>query len=112
LERQIRLEGKVEFAPAEMADAYFNNRPYESKLGAWASRQSSKLENRKRLEVELEAYREKYKNGDVPRPEWWGGWVLKAEYYEFWQGRKSRLHDRICYQMREINTWEKFRVYP
>lgn len=112
LERQIRLEGKVEVAPAEMADAYFHNRPYESKLGAWASRQSSLLENRKKLDEQMEALREKFKNADVPRPEWWGGWVLKAEYYEFWQGRKSRLHDRICYQMIGSGSWKKFRIYP
>jgi pyridoxamine 5'-phosphate oxidase len=112
LERQIRLEGKVEVAPAVMADGYFNNRPYESKLGAWASRQSSLLENRCKLDEQLEAYREKFKNGEVPRPEWWGGWVLKAEYYEFWQGRKSRLHDRICYNQDGPDTWKKFRIYP
>jgi pyridoxamine 5'-phosphate oxidase len=112
LERQIRLEGKVEMAPSKMADDYFNNRPYESKLGAWASRQSSLLENRRMLDEQMQAYREKFKNGDVPRPDWWGGWVLKADYYEFWQGRKSRLHDRICYKIIGQNQWEKFRIYP
>lgn len=112
LERQIRLEGRVELAPEEMADAYFGNRPYESKLGAWASRQSALLENRRMLDEQMEAYREKFKNGVVPRPEWWGGWVLKADYYEFWQGRKSRLHDRICYKPEGTDAWKKFRIYP
>lgn len=112
LERQIRLEGKVDIAPKNMADAYFSNRPYESKLGAWASRQSSILESRKVLEDHVQMFREKFKSGNVPRPDWWGGWVLKAEYYEFWQGRKSRLHDRICYKSDDYITWKKFRLYP
>jgi pyridoxamine 5'-phosphate oxidase len=111
LERQIRMEGAVERATKEMSDAYFAARPRESQLGAWASAQSSKLSSRAELENKLEEIRKKFEGKDVPRPDNWGGWILTANYYEFWQGRKSRLHYRIAYERKE-NGWEIFRLAP
>jgi pyridoxamine 5'-phosphate oxidase len=111
LERQIRIEGTVELAAKEMSDAYFNARPRESKLGAWASAQSSRLSSRTELENKLEEIRKKFEGKEVPRPDNWGGWILAANYYEFWQGRKSRLHDRIAYGKKE-NGWEISRLAP
>lgn len=111
LQRQIRIEGKVKKASAENSDNYFGMRPYESKLGAWASRQSSKIESRSQLEQALEEYRLKYNGNEVPRPEHWGGWIITAHYYEFWQGGVSRLHDRICYELCG-EKWDIFRLAP
>lgn len=111
LERQVRIEGSVEIADNQMSDAYFNARPRESQLGAWASAQSSRLPSRKELEENLERMRKKFEGQTVIRPDSWGGWKLTAHYYEFWQGRKSRLHDRIAYE-KINNKWEIFRLAP
>lgn len=111
LERQIRIEGAVVKCDASYSDNYFNNRPYESKLGAWASAQSSELTSRKELDDLVESFRKKFEGKEIPRPEYWGGYILTANYYEFWQGRKSRLHDRICYKQ-ENNNWKIFRLAP
>lgn len=111
LERQIRIEGTVSLCDDSRSDAYFNNRPYESQIGAWASLQSSALSSRNELEDKLQHYKKQFENQPVPRPPYWGGWVLKANYYEFWQGRKSRLHDRICYSS-ENTIWKIKRIAP
>lgn len=111
LERQIRIEGKVVKASAEQSDAYYNNRPYDSKVGAWASQQSGTLNSRAELELKLEDIKAKYSPEAIKRPPFWGGYVLKADYYEFWQGRKSRLHDRICYELID-NRWAISRLSP
>lgn len=111
LERQIRFEGTCEKATAAVSDAYFNSRPRGSKIGAWASHQSDELESRKTLEDRTKHYEEKFPD-EVPRPEHWGGYLIKPEYFEFWQGRKSRLHDRICYKKDSANSWEVFRKNP
>jgi pyridoxamine 5'-phosphate oxidase len=111
LQRQIRVEGIVKKATEDNSDNYFMSRPLESKLGAWASEQSSKLTTRKALEDKLEQIRLQFEGKDVPRPPHWGGWVLKANYYEFWQGRPSRLHDRICYEAQGEN-WAIYRLAP
>lgn len=111
LERQIRIEGTVTVCDNKYSDNYFNNRPYESKLGAWASDQSSLLTSRQQLEDKLDELRKQYDGKDIQRPPFWGGWILTANYYEFWQGRKSRLHDRICYEMKN-NKWNIFRLAP
>ncbi len=111
LERQIRIEGTIEPAQASHSDNYFNQRPLESKLGAWASVQSSKLSSRKELEDKLESLRKQFEGKEIPRPEFWGGWILTAHYYEFWQGRKSRLHDRISYELNDKH-WHLSRLAP
>lgn len=111
LERQIRLEGKVEKANDSYSDAYFNARPYESKLGAWASNQSQRLNKREDLQTRIDAIKKEMSPETIKRPDFWGGYFLKATYYEFWQGRKSRLHDRLCYELIN-NTWETYRLAP
>ncbi len=111
LERQIRIEGSVVKCSAQESDAYFNSRPYESKLGAWASDQSDDLVSRAELEKKVEEFRKKYSEKDIKRPAHWGGWTIQANYYEFWQGRKSRLHDRIIYMLEDTH-WNIKRLSP
>lgn len=111
LERQIRIEGIVTFADKAKSDAYFNSRPAESKLGAWSSPQSKVIASRETLENLVKATSEKFEGKEVPRPEFWGGYVIEANYYEFWQGRKSRLHDRIAFRKEEGN-WKIERLAP
>jgi len=110
LERQIRIEGKIEKATAKTSDTYFASRPLNSRIGACASPQSKVLKNRQQLEKLVMAINAKY-SSDIPRPKNWGGYVLKATYYEFWQGRESRLHDRICYSFKN-KKWLKQRLAP
>lgn len=110
LERQVRIEGKVIVAPAHISDAYFESRPRISRLGAWASPQSKILKSRKELDALVSRYGEKFKD-EIPRPKDWGGYILKANYYEFWQGRQSRLHDRISYTLTK-GRWKKARLAP
>jgi len=111
LERQVRIEGNIEKASAAQSDAYYNARPYDSKAGAWASDQSHELFSRGDLELKIEEIKSKYSPEAIKRPDFWGGLVLKANYYEFWQGRKSRLHDRIIYDLKN-NNWVISRLSP
>jgi pyridoxamine 5'-phosphate oxidase len=111
LERQIRIEGKLSKQTAEESDKYFNSRPRESKLGAWTSPQSEIIPGRKSLEDELAIVEKKFEGKEIPRPEWWGGYVLVPDHMEFWQGRPGRLHDRICY-IKEKNSWKIVRLAP
>ena len=108
LERQIRISGFVEKVPEAMSDAYFASRPYSSKIGAWASNQSEKLTSRQELEQKVEDFSLQFPT-DVPRPPHWGGYLVKPVKVEFWQGRPSRLHDRIVYERNE-NAWQLFRI--
>jgi pyridoxamine 5'-phosphate oxidase len=110
LERQIRISGLVERVPEEMSDAYFNSRPYGSKIGAWASHQSEKLSSRQELENRVHEYAKKFP-ANVPRPPHWGGYLVKPLKIEFWQGRPSRLHDRIVFENQE-NKWSIYRINP
>lgn len=110
LERQVRIEGKIEKTSVEESDEYFQSRPYESKLGAWASEQSKVLNSRFKLIRKVAGLVAKYPT-HVPLPPFWGGYRLVPEYFEFWQGRPSRLHDRIAYN-KENNEWIKSRLYP
>ncbi len=111
LERQVRIEGVARFADKAKSDAYFQARPTESKLGAWSSPQSKVIANREALENLVKKTAQTFEGKDVPRPEFWGGYVIDANYYEFWQGRKSRLHDRIAFT-REEGDWRIERLAP
>lgn len=111
LERQIRIEGTVKMASGEVSDNYFYARPFDSQIGSWASAQSKKIKTREELNNKITALEQTFKNKKMERPPNWGGWVLTANYYEFWQGRKSRLHDRISYSL-EGNNWEINRLAP
>lgn len=112
LERQIRIEGVItKKAETEKSDSYFNARPLDSKIGAWSSPQSRVLKNREELNSFIEANKEKFKGQEIPRPDFWGGYIIKATYYEFWQGRKNRLHDRIAFTL-ENNHWKIERLAP
>ena len=96
LERQIRIEGVVERIDRENTEIYFKSRPKDSRIGALASPQSTVIENREVLEQKMNALKEQYSNNDeIPVPPYWGGYRLVPHYFEFWQGRASRLHDRI-----------------
>lgn len=110
LERQIRVNGIVAKVPEEMSDSYFSSRPYGSKIGAWASKQSDRLESRLDLENSVKEFATKFPD-DVPRPPHWGGYLLTPVKIEFWQGRPSRLHDRIVYEKNE-NNWKIYRLNP
>ena len=111
LERQVRIEGKLVKQSGEESDKYFNSRPRESRIGAWASPQSEIISDRKALEDELAIIEKKFEGKEIPRPEWWGGYVLVPDRFEFWQGRPGRLHDRICY-LRKENHWKIARLAP
>ena len=111
VERQIRIEGMVEKLSDELSDEYFNKRPRESKLGAWASEQSSAINSRDELSERLNQFENKFKDKEVPRPKHWGGYIIKPNYYEFWQGRPSRLHDRLYYE-NDTDGWKTGRLMP
>ena len=111
LEQQVRVEGIVELASNQVSDAYFKNRPRESQLGAWASDQSECISSRAFLENRVKEFEKKFEGSDIPRPPHWGGYVVTPDYYEFWQGRKSRLHDRIVYEQ-GADGWKKIRIAP
>ncbi|MDD2984190.1 MAG: pyridoxamine 5'-phosphate oxidase [Crocinitomicaceae bacterium] len=110
LEREVRIEGKATKVSAALSDEYFASRPRGSQLGAWASHQSDVLEDRSELEARLVELAKKYPN-EVPRPPHWGGYVIEAQKLEFWQGRPSRLHDRIVFE-KENDSWEIYRKNP
>lgn len=112
LERQVRIEGSVEKISPEASDEYFRSRPYESRLSAAASPQSRPVENRQFLELLKHDIRKKYPEQDIPRPENWGGYKVKPNLVEFWQGRRSRLHDRIVYELTPEGNWELIRIAP
>lgn len=113
LERQVRVEGVIEKVDAPTSDRYFLSRPPGSQIGAAASPQSRVIPSRQVLDEAAKALAEKYgENGGLSRPEHWGGYVVKPQAIEFWQGRKSRLHDRIRYRLLPGGAWEKDRLAP
>ena len=112
LERQVRVTGLVEKVSAEESDTYFNSRPEGSRLGAWASPQSQIIANRQWLEAEEEKFKEVFRSKPLLRPEHWGGYRVKPVIIEFWQGRSSRLHDRIQYTLKDQGGWQIDRLAP
>jgi len=111
LERQIRIEGRITKVDAVDSDTYFAQRPRGSQLGAWISMQSSRIADRNVLDTKGLIYQKQFEGKDVPRPDYWGGYHLQPDYFEFWQGRENRLHDRICYEKGNAG-WEIFRLAP
>lgn len=112
LERQVRIEGQIEQVSAEESDAYFHSRPQDSQLGAWASEQSQVIDSREVLEQRLQQLKKEYETKTIPRPPHWGGFRLIPVAIEFWQGRPSRLHDRLLYQRTEEGSWMIQRLSP
>ena len=109
--RQVRVEGDIEKVSTAESEAYFQSRPLGSRLGAWASNQSEVVETREVLEARF-AELEKRFGEDVPRPEHWGGYRLKPNSIELWQGRDNRLHDRLLYRLKEDGSWSIERLGP
>lgn len=112
LEQQVIVKGMAEKIAANLSDGYFESRPNGSKLGAWASNQSEIIEKREVLEDNLKRFEEKFKDQEIPRPEHWGGYLVKPVSIEFWQGRDNRMHDRIRYTLQEEFSWKIERLAP
>jgi pyridoxamine 5'-phosphate oxidase len=111
LQRQVRIEGAVSFLSDQQSEEYFHKRPRGSQLGAVASPQSQRLNSRLELEAMFAEVETKYAGQDIPKPKHWGGYLIRPHYFEFWQGRKNRMHDRICYKKKD-QSWELFRLAP
>jgi pyridoxamine 5'-phosphate oxidase len=112
LERQVRIEGRVEKISAQESDEYFRTRPRGSQIGAWASAQSEVLPSREILEENVRVFEEKFGEGEIPRPQHWGGFRVIPHEVEFWQGRLNRLHDRMRYRMQTNGKWVVERLSP
>jgi pyridoxamine 5'-phosphate oxidase len=111
LERQVRIEGKIEKTSEKESDDYFASRPRGSQIGAWVSHQSEVIAGREVLEQKLKSLVEEFEGSPVPRPPHWGGYRVVPDYIEFWQGRPSRLHDRLAYVLKE-GVWVIGRLSP
>jgi pyridoxamine 5'-phosphate oxidase len=111
LSRQIRIRGIAKKTTSKASDDYFNTRPRESQLGAWASSQSEKLKSKKELMDKVSFFENKFKNKTIPRPPHWGGFIVAPVFFEFWQGQTNRLHDRIIYE-RINKSWKINRLNP
>ncbi|HZF10439.1 MAG TPA: pyridoxamine 5'-phosphate oxidase [Thermoanaerobaculia bacterium] len=112
LDRQVRVEGEVTRTSREESAAYFASRPLGARLGAWASRQSRPLRGREELEQALAQVEARYEGGEVPLPDFWGGYRLAPSAVELWQGRPSRLHDRFRYERSPEGSWRVARLFP
>ncbi|NWF49618.1 MAG: pyridoxamine 5'-phosphate oxidase [Ignavibacteriaceae bacterium] len=110
-ERQVRISGRIEKVSKKISREYFNSRPFESRIAALVSHQSSVIESKKMLEEKFNLLKKKYSDGKVPLPDYWGGYILIPDYFEFWQGRPNRLHDRIAYK-KEKGNWRKKILAP
>ena len=111
LERQVRIKGIAEKIGDQDSELYFKSRPLESQLGAWASPQSEVIENRKVLHDKYEQYQQYFESHEITKPPFWGGFLVRPHYFEFWQGRSNRLHDRIEFSHSE-NGWVIHRLAP
>ena len=111
IHRQVRIRGHVSLAPDDVSDTYFAGRPRASQIGAWASPQSQTIADRAELEHRITETEERFAGADVPRPPYWGGYVISIDRIEFWQGRPSRLHDRFVYE-RNAGSWTISRLAP
>jgi pyridoxamine 5'-phosphate oxidase len=111
LDRQVRVRGPVERLSEAASDEYFASRPRDAQIGAWASRQSKPLPDRATLDARVEEAEERFSGGEIPRPDFWGGYALRPEEIEFWQGQVGRLHDRFLYT-REAAGWRLERLAP
>jgi pyridoxamine 5'-phosphate oxidase len=111
LERQVRIEGAIEKTSAAESDAYFASRPRSTQLGAWVSEQSNAIATRLELEQRWQEFDGRFARSCVPRPEHWGGYRLKPDYFEFWQGREHKLHDRLEYRL-GTGGWQRARLAP
>ena len=111
LQRQVRIEGAVMKVTEEESYAYFSSRPRGSRIGAWASQQSTVLEQRQTLEERVKEYEKQFEGGDVPLPPFWGGFRVAPARIEFWQGRANRLHDRLVFTQGS-DGWKTVRLYP
>ena len=111
VERQVRVEGELHKLSDAESDAYFNSRPRESQIGAWVSPQSSTIDSREVLNERFREFTDKFEGHPVPRPAHWGGYIIRPKYFEFWQGRPNRLHDRLTYTWVEGN-WSIGRMAP
>ena len=110
--RQVRIDGIVEKVSPDESTAYFQSRPLESRISVYASRQSTPIESRQALDDLYTAAAARFADGDVPRPEWWGGFRLVPDTFEFWQGRTQRLHDRLRYVQQADGGWLRDRLAP
>ena len=112
LERQVSITGVAEKIKTKESIKYFISRPRGSQLGAWVSDQSSVLSSRKILEMKLEEMKSKFSDGEIPLPDFWGGYRIIPKTFEFWQGRPNRLHDRFLYSKHSIESWKIDRIAP
>ena len=112
LEQQILIKGIAEKLPENLSDGYFESRPDGSKLGAWASDQSKEVPSRAYLDNRLKEFEKKFEGKEIPRPDFWGGYIVKPISMEFWQGRPNRMHDRILYTLQENFDWKITRLAP
>ena len=111
--RQIRINGKVSLVSDQVADEYYSSRAYESRIGAWASKQSEELNSREQLLKSIQDYKKKYSNkSDVPRPSHWSGWILYPDSIEFWLDGENRIHERLKYNKDNSGKWIKSLLSP
>ncbi|HEX7740590.1 MAG TPA: pyridoxamine 5'-phosphate oxidase [Marmoricola sp.] len=114
LQRQVRVEGIAEQVPRSESEAYFATRPRESQVGAWASRQSHRVADRAELEAAYASVTDRFEGGEVPCPPFWGGYLVRPSAFEFWQGRRGRMHDRLSYERTDParSSWTRSRLAP